>query len=168
MQPIQTKLAPPRLRSEWIPRTRLLDRLREARQRKLILITGPAGYGKTCLASSWRQDLLQNGWQVAWLTLNSDENDLTRFAGYLSAALGACGVSSEALEIFQRDQSDDPGEGFVVALVNSLSRLASPVCLVLDDFHELTNPSALRVVQDLLEYAPENFHLCLLARQRPL
>ena len=167
MQPIQTKLAPPRLRSEWIPRMRLLDRLREARLRKLILMTGPAGYGKTSLASAWRQDLLQQGWQVAWLTLNREENDLTRFAGYIAAALGTCGISSEALDMFQRDQSDDPGN------LRRRTRQFSIACGIAvvpcagHDFQELTNPGALRVVQHLLEYAPQNFHLCLLTRQRP-
>ena len=139
MNLIQTKLAPPRLRAELIQRARLLERLREARHRKLILITGPAGYGKTCLAGAWRQDLLEQGWQVAWLTLNHDDDDLARFVGYIAGALRECGVSGEALEMFQRDRSEDPGEVFVVALVNSLSRLGSQVCLVLDDFQELTS-----------------------------
>ena len=59
--------------------------------------------------------------------------------GYIAGALRECGVSGEALEMFQRDRSEDPGEVFVVALVNSLSRLGSQVCLVLDDFQELTS-----------------------------
>ena len=87
MHLVHTKIAPPRLRPELMPRARLLDRLREARQRKLILITGPAGYGKTCLAGAWRLDLMEKGWRVAWLSLNRDDNELTRLVGYLAAAL---------------------------------------------------------------------------------
>ena len=114
MHLVQTKIAPPRLRPEVMPRARLLERLRDARQRKLILITGPAGYGKTTLAGAWRLDLMEKGWSVAWLSLNRDDNELARLVEYLAAALAECGVSGEALETFQRDRSEDPGEAFVV------------------------------------------------------
>lgn len=167
MQLVQTKIAPPRLRPELMQRARLLERLRDVRQRKLILITGPAGYGKTCLAATWRLDLMERGWRVAWLSLNRDDNELARLVGYLAEALRECGLPGEALETFQRDRGEDPGEAFVVAVVNSLARVSAQLCLMLDDFQEIASPAALRVIQQLVEYAPENVHLCLIARQRP-
>jgi LuxR family maltose regulon positive regulatory protein len=50
---LTTKLHIPPLRSELVPRPRLIQRLNAGLQRKLTLISAPAGFGKTTLVSHW-------------------------------------------------------------------------------------------------------------------
>ncbi|NEU95570.1 hypothetical protein FNJ47_06940 [Bradyrhizobium sp. UFLA 03-164] len=51
-----------------------------------MLVDGPAGSGKTSLVAAWRRELLALGFDVAWLTLASDDNDVSRWLDYLLAS----------------------------------------------------------------------------------
>jgi LuxR family maltose regulon positive regulatory protein len=51
---IRTKLKPPALSGRQVERPRLLDRLDQGSERRVTLISAPAGYGKTTLAVQWR------------------------------------------------------------------------------------------------------------------
>ena len=48
-----TKLYTPALRSSQIARPRLLDLMNGGLDRALILVSAPAGYGKTTMVSNW-------------------------------------------------------------------------------------------------------------------
>jgi len=81
---LATKLYLPRLRPEVVSRPRLIARLNEGLHRNLILISAPAGFGKTTLVSEW----VAGGQRpVAWLSLDEGDNDPIRFLAYLVAAL---------------------------------------------------------------------------------
>ena len=75
---LQTKLYIPPSHPGLVPRPRLIGRLDEGLQRKLTLISAPAGFGKTTLVSHW---LHQSKVTAAWLSLDESDNDLTRFGG---------------------------------------------------------------------------------------
>ena len=79
---LSTKLYLPPFRPDHISRTRLIEKLNAGRSRKLILISAPAGFGKTTLLSSWIAGLEQ---PTAWLSLDEGDNDLTRFLTSLVA-----------------------------------------------------------------------------------
>src|SRR5438874_11050452 len=81
---LATKLYLPRLRPNVVSRPRLLERLHEGLQRKLTLISAPAGFGKTTLVSEWVEGIER---PTAWLSLAEGENDPARFLAYLIAAL---------------------------------------------------------------------------------
>ena len=85
---LATKLYIPRPRPNVVSRLRLLERLNEGLDRKLTLLSSPAGFGKTTLISAW---LAGCGRRAAWLSLDEGENDLTRFLIYLIAALQTIG-----------------------------------------------------------------------------
>ena len=57
---LKTKLAVPMLRSEHVPRPTLLKLLRTSSERKLTLISAPAGYGKTTLLTQWCRSKVGN------------------------------------------------------------------------------------------------------------
>ena len=98
---LQTKLYIPPPRPELVPRPRLIERLNAGLHRKLTLVSAPAGFGKTTLVSEWvhaigrdaaplhRKRAQGLALQVAWLSLDESDNDLTRFLTYLIAALQA-------------------------------------------------------------------------------
>ena len=80
---LTTKLAIPSNRGEMVPRPRLLEKLGNP-PRPFTLISAPAGFGKTTLMANW---LIHVDLPVAWLSLDSDDNDPNRFVTYLIAAL---------------------------------------------------------------------------------
>ena len=83
---LQTKLHIPLLRSNLVPRPRLIERLNHGLQQgsKLTLVSTPAGYGKTTLLSGWVQ---QTECPATWLSLDQDDNDPYRFWAYVIVAL---------------------------------------------------------------------------------
>jgi LuxR family maltose regulon positive regulatory protein len=81
---LSTKLYIPRTRPNLIPRPRLVQRLNEGLKRKLTLVSAPAGFGKTTVLSEW---VLHSKLSVAWVSLDSGDNDPVRFFDYFIAAL---------------------------------------------------------------------------------
>src|SRR3712207_2391838 len=82
---LTTKLYIPPPKPKVVPRPRLIGRLDEGgMNRKLTIISAPAGFGKTTLLGEWLAS-----WErrAAWLSLDEGDNDLTRFVAYLVAAL---------------------------------------------------------------------------------
>jgi len=79
------KLQLPRLPVSLVTRERLLRRLDTGLQGKLILLSAPAGFGKTTVVSQWiaQQRKLQPHAPVAWLSLDPGDNDPIRFWRYV-------------------------------------------------------------------------------------
>ncbi|MBM7061292.1 AAA family ATPase [Pseudomonas sp. UL073] len=161
-----TKLSPPRLSTRILARERLHAQLLDARRRRCIVLKGPAGCGKTTALASWRQVQLSLGFDVAWLTLTSDDNQLIRFLDYLLASLAQVDpamVRNTAL-IEGSGNDSEALERIVVTLVRSIAAHPRELVLVLDDLHTLSEPSIHQTLQWLLDYAPDNLHLALVSR----
>jgi LuxR family maltose regulon positive regulatory protein len=96
-QLLTTKLYIPSLRSDFVERRRLTERLNQGARGKLTLISAPAGFGKTTLLGEW---CLQSELPIAWVSLDEGDNDPGRFLTYLVAALGKTrtGVGEDILE----------------------------------------------------------------------
>ena len=83
---IGTKLRPPVVRDQVVPRERLFKRLRAGAGLALSLVAGPAGYGKTTLLAAWREAEAARK-PVAWLTLDEGDNDPVVLWSYVIEAL---------------------------------------------------------------------------------
>jgi len=86
IQILSTKLYIPPARADLVPRSHLIEKLNTGLTRApgATLVSAPAGFGKTTLISSW---LRQIDRPAVWLSLDENDNDLTRFLTYLIAAL---------------------------------------------------------------------------------
>ena len=168
---LETKLYVPRSRRGLVPRPRLIERLDRGIASTLMLVSAPAGFGKTTLLTEW----LAAGPAgpagerlVAWLSLDRGDNDPASFWTYVIAALRtvASGVGESALALLQAPRSP-PLETVLTALLNDLGATAGDIVLVLDDYHVVDA----RDVQDgmafLLDHLPPQLHVVIAGRADP-
>ncbi len=163
---LRTKFFIPPISSSHINRSRLSNLIDRGLERSLILVSAPAGYGKTTLISSW---LKERQIPSAWLSLDGADNDPIRFLQYLIAALSplASGIEAEAPGMLQGNQPSQ-FENIINLLVNELASFPEPFILVLDDLHVIQSESVLKILAYLLEHLPPQMHLALLSRTDPL
>ena len=165
---LATKLYMPTLRTGIVPRPRLVEKLNRGIQGPLTLVSAPAGYGKTTLLAEWRSGPGSRT-PIAWLSLDNEDNDPSRFLTYLATALGAlkAGIGESALAILQSPQSPPP-QVILTSLINNLvDALVTPYALVLDDYHVITSQSVHDAITFLLDHLPPQMHLVLLTRADP-
>src|SRR5512142_2792082 len=84
---LATKNFIPPKRAPMVSRPRLLARLADGVKFPLTIVSGPAGFGKTTLLSEWANSLHRAEFSVAWLSLDTDDNDPAHFLLYLIYAL---------------------------------------------------------------------------------
>ncbi len=160
-----TKLYIPPSRPGIVLRPRLIERLNEGLQRKLVLVSAPAGFGKTTLVSEW---VARCGRAVAWLSLEEGDNDLTRFLVYLVAALQtiAADIGKGVLAILQSPQPP-PSESILTTLLNDITALSDHFILVLDDYHVIDSQAVDQALAFLVDHQPLQMHLVIASREDP-
>jgi LuxR family maltose regulon positive regulatory protein len=130
---LTTKLRTPRPRTGWVPRPRLVERLRAGTAGELVLVCGPAGFGKSSLLADW---VRADPRAVAWLSLDAADNDPVRFWRHVSAALDGVrpGVAEQVAPLVSAATATSFAAA-VTVLVNELAAAPDEVALVVDDYH---------------------------------
>lgn len=179
-----TKLFVPSLRAAFVPRPRLVARLNQGLKSgaKLTLISAPAGFGKTTLASEWLVQLADSQsataaekTAVAWLSLDEEDNDPTRFLTYFVAALQTMVANLGETAVAMLQSPQPPGiVSVLTALLNDIAKMAPPrtgqalpFVLVLDDYHLIASSAIHEAVGFLLENLPVTLHLVIAGRSDP-
>jgi LuxR family transcriptional regulator, maltose regulon positive regulatory protein len=164
---LATKIVPARP-AGLVARPRLLAILSELPGKRIGVIKAPAGLGKTSLAAAWAEQLGQSGHSVAWLTIDSDDDEATRFLFYVSQALQhACqGVGLLATELILENNLIDP-QAVLSSLINDLAELDDEVYLFLEDYHWLNDPRIHQSVAYFLKHAPSHCHVVITTRTEP-
>lgn len=162
---LATKLYIPRLRDRIVKRTHLIKRLRQDEDYRLILISAPAGFGKTSLVSEW---LTACGYSASWLSLDVRDNDLRTFLTYFITGLQRIdkGIGSRAMEVLSTQPSYRL-EAVLNDIINEIASLSYKIVYVLDDYHVISNREINTVIEYLLDYMPTNMQLVILTRQEP-
>jgi LuxR family maltose regulon positive regulatory protein len=163
-----TKLSIPSARPSLVTRLRLSERLEEELGRKLILISAPAGFGKTTLLSMWLAVSSRSGRSAVWLSLDPGDNDPTRFWRYfIAVADRLCpGAGDTALVLLQSSQAP-PIEAILTTLLNELTELPADAVLVLDDYHIIKSRTIHEALAFLIEHLPPQVHLVISTRADP-
>jgi LuxR family maltose regulon positive regulatory protein len=191
---LQTKLYIPPIRSALISRPRLIERLDSGLGPgcKLTLLSAPAGYGKTTLLGEWvhaedkskeyRVGSIKEGTPArnptsysllpapsfAWLSLDEEDNDPSRFWSYVVAALRA--VRQDIEEVVQtafQSPRPPPIEAVLTGLLNQIAQDPHPLVLVLDDYHVIHSSAIHQSLAFLLEHLPSHAHLAIATRADP-
>lgn len=162
---LRTKLHQPRLAPGHLPRPHLIEFLNHNLQRKLTLVSAPAGFGKTTLLCEW---LTAAPLPSVWLSLDSGDNELLTFLKYFIAALQsrfpvACSTTQSLLYAAQTP----PTEYLFTTLINELVDLPENFILALDDYHYIESPDIHHLLVRLLDYWPPSLHLALASRVDP-
>ncbi len=164
---LATKTAIPPTRPRLVPRARLAERLQEGLGYDLVLVSAPAGFGKTTLLGEWaRQDRPEV--HPAWVSLDEGDSDPERFWDYFIAALGPVrsGIGETALALLHSPQPA-PVEPVLVALINDLSSVSKDLVLVLDDYQFIRSQDVHAGITFLLEHMPPRLHLVIATRTDP-
>jgi LuxR family maltose regulon positive regulatory protein len=164
---IQTKLFRPPVQADLIPRPRLFDELdKHWKDRPLTLISAPAGYGKSVLASMWLESCDSPS---GWISLDKRDNDLRTFVSYLLASLKMVfpDITLETQALLEAP-SLPSAPRLARSLHNDLAQKTVPFILALDDIHHIHEESIFDFLSELLQYSPAGMHLILIGRQDPL
>jgi LuxR family maltose regulon positive regulatory protein len=147
----------------------LVDLLRANLERPLILLSAPAGYGKTTLLA---QFAAKAPLPVVWYQLDVDDNDPSIFFEYLVEGIAVrCpdfgGTMRSVLQSIENVGSE--WQRLLVVFVNELVETVSEdILVVLEDYHLIDNPLIHGFVDRLLARAPPQLHLALSTRTDPL
>ncbi len=170
---LPTKLHIPAVRGSWVSRPRLLEKLDAGLDARVTLVSAPPGFGKTSLVAEWAGRFSQEEGEprCAWLSLDHDDNDISRFFAHLLAAIRTLEptVGVRALAIL-RESPELAAASFVHTLISDLaggSALERPMVLVLDDYHSIQAQSIHDTVAGLISQIPSTLHLILIARADP-
>ncbi len=162
---LRTKLYIPPLRAEFVSRPRLTGRLQDGLQRKLTLVSAPAGFGKTTLLSEWGA---QCGRPVAWVSLDSGDNDPARFWSYVTAALQAAGGGQgRDVPRVAQPYPSVPTETVLAGLINDIAEMDQDLVLVLDDYHWIESRSIHEALRFFVDHLPPRLHLVIASRADP-
>ncbi|MFN2168551.1 MAG: tetratricopeptide repeat protein, partial [Anaerolineae bacterium] len=166
---ITTKISVPRRREDLLPRRRLMDFVHSHLDRKLLLISAPAGYGKTSLLIDVTHDVEL---PVCWYTLDAFDRDFSVFMEYFVAAIAArFPAFGERSRTFLRETVDPASSMYplVATLVQEIyDTIPEYFFLVLDDHHNVEDQDQISTFLDLfVTYVDENCHLVLASRTLP-
>ena len=161
---LETKLHPPPLSEEHIHRQRLTDVLEKNSNRPIQVITAPAGYGKTTLASCW---LSQNKHPYSWIALDERDNNIRQFTSYFLHGINRIfpGSTPKSLELIEEDSP--PILSLSTTLINEISAITEDFLLVIDNFHCITEKSVSDLLSEILRHPPKPLHLILIGRTEP-
>jgi ATP/maltotriose-dependent transcriptional regulator MalT len=164
---VATKFRPPLATRALVPRARLIERIAAAGRKRLIVIHAPAGFGKTTLAAQWRGRLISEDAGVAWLSIDTDDNNITWFLEHVIQAIRQVRPDL-AVELRQvLEEHGDRAERYVLTtLVNEIHETSRRFAVVLDDWHRITDPATIAAVNFLLENGCHHFQMIVTSRTR--
>ena len=160
---LEVKLAAPSPRPGTVAKGDAIEGLCASRS-PVATVVAPAGYGKTTLLAKWAD---ADPRPFAWVALDGRDDDAVVFLRYIATAIH--GVEAVPADVFEA--LSGPGgstwSNRVPRVGAALAALESPLVLVLDDLHAVTNPSCLDMLTALVGYVPAGSQIAVASREVP-
>ncbi|HRJ98137.1 MAG TPA: hypothetical protein PL089_00815 [Ignavibacteria bacterium] len=172
------KIITPDVPASYYPRERLTEKLLSYRDKKIILITAPAGYGKTSLSVEFFHRLKNE--EKIWISISSYDNSIENFFLLLAMAFESSLKNSKfgtklkaVLSRSQNSNFDDKVNSVISSfssdLFTYLKKKKKEICIFLDDFHNIDESDEVcTALNYFLEYLPSNVHLIFISRRDPV
>jgi len=160
-----TKIHIPPAGNNIVHRPKLYSKLNIGLSRKLIVISAPAGFGKTSLLSNW---ITQQKIPTAWFSLDKGDNDPVDFLSYIISGIQNIhpAFGQSALKLL-KSPNNAGFQSITGLLINDILKIKHDFLLVLDDFHLIHHNEILQLVIFLLERIPAHAHIAILTRSDP-
>ncbi len=157
---IRTKLNVPTVNSKIVQRKNLTQKLQPLIDYKLVLVTAPAGFGKTTAAavSLWNTGVLH-----AWLSLDEDDNDPVVFWRYMVAALGSALNNADALTNIMVNK-ELISSGLLAGMLFDYLYSVPDMLIILDDYHLIHDQLVQESLAGFLKYLPAHITVIILSR----
>src|ERR1700691_1118996 len=128
----RTKFRPTTLPSTLVSRPLLHDRLTSGAGKRLTVVVGSAGSGKSVLLSNWAAT--RPSGVTSWLSCDKADADPVRFwSGFIEAfQAGATGVGADAADVLALDSA--MSADVTASLANDALKLPGGTAIVVDDF----------------------------------
>jgi LuxR family maltose regulon positive regulatory protein len=164
---LEAKLRPPPARSEWIDRSRLVEELKRATHRPVTLIAAPAGYGKTTAVTQWLASASAPA-TVAWVSLDSSDNEPVRLWANIAKALDRAGcVIARDIPGFVEAGGHDTLTAVLPRIIDGIAGMSGDIAIVLDDLHVVRAAECNAQIDFLITHLPQQAHLILITRADP-
>ena len=163
---LKTRFQIPPLRSVRVQRNRLIRKLDGILKSRLTLIVAPAGFGKTTLICEW---ITNSKDDVAWLSLDGLELNDHEFLSYVVHAFQTVKkqVGDSALALLQASAQVDL-ESVFTKFINELIDIPTPIVLVLDDYHALSQHTEIdQALLFFIHNMPQHIHIVMTSRTLP-
>jgi LuxR family maltose regulon positive regulatory protein len=148
-------------RAYIIPRPRLLQKISQTPERRIILISAPSGFGKTVLIEQFAADA---PYPIAWHSIEERERDLPHL---FTQSLSAISAIFPEIRAIPKPINASPSD-LAARIANYLrDRIDTDFFYVLDDVHNIEgSPRAEAWLNSFISLAPPNCHLILVSRNQ--
>ena len=164
---VLTKYRPPTPARSLVTRARLIDTLCAGGRRRMIVIHGPAGFGKTTLAAQWREVLVHEGVTVAWLSIDSDDNNVVWFLAHLIEAVRTVRPTlAEGLQQALEARGNEAGHYVLPSLINEIHEGGTVLTVIIDDWHRITDAATIEALAYLLDHGGHLLQVVVTSRTR--
>lgn len=166
---IKSKINIPKVKEKLVNRAVLFNKLNDAINYKVTLVTAPAGFGKSTLVSSWLTNI-KDKYYTAWVSLDERDSEPIIFWKYIMYSIDKIqdGIVEET---FNSLKSIEFQEGFeteiLSVLINELDNLEKDIFIILDDLYLITNKNIYEQLKFFIRNIPSNVHFILLTRVIP-
>ena len=150
-------------RADEVDRTRIRSKAGRRLGLPVVLISAPAGYGKSVLAAQLAR---HNPLPSVWLSLTESDNDPVHLVRSLVMGLDRIKPADQKPVEALRIPAQHNRESLLPELLRCIQR-AAPFAMVIDDLHAVTAPQSVAVVRYLVENLPPGCQIVLASRTDP-